>query len=84
MDKGCAALDKGCGSGSASSDRQYTQQDNAKLSTSHSTPPIASCADADSPSAGRKGLAEGLSDNFVSRNGNTLCFLPVRPEAVRG
>ncbi|WP_374288560.1 hypothetical protein [Desulfovibrio desulfuricans] len=84
MDTGSATPDKGCGCGSAPGDRQYTQQDNAKLSTSHSTPPMASCADADSPSAGRKGLAEGLSDNFVSRNGNTLCILPVRPEAVRG
>ena len=58
--------------------RHCTQQEKIRLSTSHSTPPTASFADADSLSADPEGLTERLSEDFVSRKGNTL-FIPARP-----
>ena len=57
--------------------RHCTQHENARLSNSHNTPPTASLADAESLSAGREGLTERLSEDFVSRKGNTL-FIPAR------
>ena len=60
-----------------------TQHEKIRLNTSHSTPPTASFADADSLSAGREGLTERLSEDFVSRKGNTL-FIPARPPCGEG
>ena len=59
------------------------QHEKIRLHTSHNTPPTASFVDADSLSAGREGLTERLSDNFVSRKGNTL-FIPARSPCGEG
>ena len=63
--------------------RHCTEQDKIRLSKSHSTPPTASFADADSLSAGREGLTERLSEDIVSRKGNTL-FIPARSPCGEG
>lgn len=62
------------GASDASCMRHCTQQAKTRLSTSHNTPPTASPVEADSLSAGREGLTERLSEDFVSRNGNTLVY----------